>query len=131
MASRGDAERASERHNHLDTDTSRRQPTDPPRPAESSAKLDVLLPRVEELVDQGHKALIFSQFTNCKDSAFFMAGDRINDLATEKISGAPKPDAVLGWRARQRRRAFGGAEVVHHERKQDKEVPAGEEQQDE
>ena len=33
------------------------------RQAESSAKLDVLLPLVEELVDQGHKALIFSQFT--------------------------------------------------------------------
>ena len=43
---------------------------------------------------------IFSQFTNCKDSAFFMAGDRINDLATEKISGAPKPDAVLGCQDR-------------------------------
>ena len=36
---------------------------DPTRLGESSAKLDVLLPLVEELVDQGHKALIFSQFT--------------------------------------------------------------------
>ncbi|MGD2018709.1 MAG: SNF2-related protein [Planctomycetota bacterium] len=33
------------------------------RQGETSAKLDVLVPLVEELVDQGHKALIFSQFT--------------------------------------------------------------------
>lgn len=36
---------------------------DETRQEESSAKLDVVLPLVEELVDQGHKALIFSQFT--------------------------------------------------------------------
>ncbi|MFT7170967.1 MAG: superfamily II DNA or RNA helicase, partial [Paracoccaceae bacterium] len=36
---------------------------DETRQDESSAKLDVVLPLVEELVDQGHKALIFSQFT--------------------------------------------------------------------
>ncbi|MGE3315479.1 MAG: DEAD/DEAH box helicase, partial [Planctomycetaceae bacterium] len=31
---------------------------------ESSAKLDVLIPHVEELLAEGHKALIFSQFTS-------------------------------------------------------------------
>ncbi|MEM6567971.1 MAG: DEAD/DEAH box helicase [Planctomycetota bacterium] len=36
---------------------------DETRTSETSSKLDVLLPLVEELVDQGHKALIFSQFT--------------------------------------------------------------------
>ena len=36
---------------------------DEARAGESSAKMEVLLPLVEEIVDQGHKALIFSQFT--------------------------------------------------------------------
>lgn len=31
---------------------------------ESSAKLDVLTPHVEELIDEGHKVLVFSQFTS-------------------------------------------------------------------
>jgi hypothetical protein len=31
---------------------------------ESSAKLDVLIPYIEELLDEGHKALVFSQFTS-------------------------------------------------------------------
>lgn len=31
---------------------------------ESSAKLDVLLPRLSEVIDEGHKALVFSQFTS-------------------------------------------------------------------
>jgi SNF2 family DNA or RNA helicase len=33
------------------------------RSAESSAKFEVLLARLRELVDEGHKALVFSQFT--------------------------------------------------------------------
>ena len=33
------------------------------RSAEASAKLDILLPRLRELADEGHKALVFSQFT--------------------------------------------------------------------
>jgi len=32
--------------------------------SEEAAKLDVLLPKLEELIDEGHKALIFSQFTS-------------------------------------------------------------------
>ena len=31
---------------------------------ESSAKLDVLLPQLHEVFDEGHKALVFSQFTS-------------------------------------------------------------------
>jgi superfamily II DNA or RNA helicase len=34
------------------------------RAVESSAKLDVLLPRLAEVVEEGHKALVFSQFTS-------------------------------------------------------------------
>jgi SNF2 family DNA or RNA helicase len=37
---------------------------DPQRSAEPSAKMDVLLERVEDLIDEGHKALVFSQFTS-------------------------------------------------------------------
>ena len=37
---------------------------DKTRQEESSAKLDVLLPYLEELLDEGHKALVFSQFTS-------------------------------------------------------------------
>ncbi|MDP9121666.1 MAG: DEAD/DEAH box helicase, partial [Acidobacteriota bacterium] len=34
------------------------------REGESSAKLDLLLPQLTEVLDQGHKALVFSQFTS-------------------------------------------------------------------
>jgi superfamily II DNA or RNA helicase len=37
---------------------------DPTRVAEPSAKLDVLVPRLAEVAEQGHKALVFSQFTS-------------------------------------------------------------------
>jgi superfamily II DNA or RNA helicase len=37
---------------------------DPTRLDEASAKLDMLLPQVAEVVDEGHKVLIFSQFTS-------------------------------------------------------------------
>jgi len=37
---------------------------DPERRQAPSAKLDVLLPRLEEVMDEGHKALVFSQFTS-------------------------------------------------------------------
>jgi SNF2 family DNA or RNA helicase len=36
---------------------------DAARSGEASAKFDILLPRLRELVDEGHKALVFSQFT--------------------------------------------------------------------
>jgi superfamily II DNA or RNA helicase len=37
---------------------------DPARAVESSAKLDMLLPQISEVVEEGHKALVFSQFTS-------------------------------------------------------------------
>ncbi|HXM40620.1 MAG TPA: DEAD/DEAH box helicase [Bryobacteraceae bacterium] len=37
---------------------------DPKRHGDSSAKLDVLMDRLEEIVAEGHKALVFSQFTS-------------------------------------------------------------------
>ncbi len=37
---------------------------DPARTEDSSAKLEVLLPRLTEIVAEGHKALVFSQFTS-------------------------------------------------------------------
>lgn len=37
---------------------------DPTQTAESSAKLDMLLPQISEVVEEGHKALVFSQFTS-------------------------------------------------------------------
>lgn len=37
---------------------------DPERIGESSAKLDMLLPQIAEVVEEGHKVLVFSQFTS-------------------------------------------------------------------
>jgi SNF2 family DNA or RNA helicase len=37
---------------------------DPKRTHESGAKLEVLLPLLEEVIESGHKALVFSQFTS-------------------------------------------------------------------
>lgn len=37
---------------------------DPARAGDPSAKLEALLPRLDEVLDEGHKALVFSQFTS-------------------------------------------------------------------
>jgi superfamily II DNA or RNA helicase len=37
---------------------------DPERTAETSAKLDMLLPQLSEVIEEGHKVLVFSQFTS-------------------------------------------------------------------
>jgi superfamily II DNA or RNA helicase len=37
---------------------------DPRRANEASAKFDVLIPRLSEVIEEGHKALVFSQFTS-------------------------------------------------------------------
>src|SRR5512132_393056 len=37
---------------------------DPSRAEEPSAKFDVLVPRLVEVIEEGHKALVFSQFTS-------------------------------------------------------------------
>lgn len=49
---------------------------DPARAAEPSSKLEVLLSRVAETVGEGHKALVFSQFTSLVESRSGGAGDR-------------------------------------------------------
>ena len=36
---------------------------DPARRVDSSAKFDLLIPRLQEVIEEGHKALVFSQFT--------------------------------------------------------------------
>ena len=48
---------------------------DPKRRNDPSAKLDVLIDRLEEVVAEGHKALVFSQFT----SLLALVQDRLED----------------------------------------------------
>ncbi|MFM1801075.1 MAG: hypothetical protein RJA81_427 [Planctomycetota bacterium] len=49
---------------------------DPDKRVESSAKLDILLPHMEEVIEEGHKVLIFSQFT----SFLSIVGDRLDQM---------------------------------------------------
>jgi superfamily II DNA or RNA helicase len=55
---------------------------------ESSAKLDMLLPRLQEALDEGHKALVFSQFTSMLD----ILRDRLDHdgIAYEYLDGQTK-----------------------------------------
>jgi len=55
---------------------------------------------------------IYNQFTNCKDTAFFMSSDRINDLTCEAVSGNPKPDVVLACQDRYIR-VLSGSSLVY------------------
>ncbi|MCH9650953.1 MAG: DEAD/DEAH box helicase [Deltaproteobacteria bacterium] len=52
---------------------------DEERRSEASAKLDVLLPKLLEVCDQGHRALVFSQFT----SLLAVVRDRLEELGLE------------------------------------------------
>jgi len=58
---------------------------DPARADEPSAKLDVLLPHLAEVVEEGHKALVFSQFT----SMLALVKSRLDEqgLAYEYLDG--------------------------------------------
>jgi SNF2 family DNA or RNA helicase len=58
---------------------------DPKRFGEPSAKLDVLLEQLREIVDEGHKALVFSQFT----SLLRIVRDRLDSsgIAYEYLDG--------------------------------------------
>jgi len=58
---------------------------DPTQTAEPSAKLDMLLPQIAEVVEEGHKALVFSQFT----SFLSIVRDRLDKegLAYEYLDG--------------------------------------------
>jgi SNF2 family DNA or RNA helicase len=67
---------------------------DDTRRDESSAKLDALLPRIEELRESGHKTLVFSQFTS------------MLAIVRARLDAAAVPYAYLDGRTRKR------AEVV-------------------
>ncbi|MGB2715136.1 MAG: DEAD/DEAH box helicase [Vicinamibacterales bacterium] len=64
---------------------------DPKRLGESSAKFDVLLPQLTEVVDEGHKALVFSQFT----SFLALLRERLDDdrIAYEYLDGQTRDRA--------------------------------------
>jgi len=64
---------------------------DPSRAAESSAKLDVLFEQLDEVFDEGHKALIFSQFT------------RLLARVKERLDQRKVPYAYLDGRTRDRK----------------------------
>jgi len=64
---------------------------DPSRAAESSAKLDVLFEQLDEVFDEGHKALIFSQFT------------RLLARVKERLDQCKVPYAYLDGRTRDRK----------------------------
>ncbi|MFH0945383.1 MAG: SNF2-related protein [Planctomycetota bacterium] len=55
---------------------------------EESAKLRVLLPRLAEIVDEGHKALVFSQFTSLLD----IVERRLNEeqIVFERLDGSTR-----------------------------------------
>ncbi|HEX4498205.1 MAG TPA: SNF2-related protein [Thermoanaerobaculia bacterium] len=63
---------------------------DPKRVAEPCAKLDLLLPQLREILDEGHKVLVFSQFTS------FLA------ILREQLDAAALPYLYLDGRTRDR-----------------------------
>jgi SNF2 family DNA or RNA helicase len=65
---------------------------DQQRAAEPSAKLDLLVPRLQELVEDGRKVLVFSQFT----SLLALLRDRLDDagLAYEYLDGQTRDRAA-------------------------------------
>jgi superfamily II DNA or RNA helicase len=63
---------------------------DPERANEPSAKLDMLLPQLEEVIEEGHKVLVFSQFTS------FLA------LVRTRLDAAKIPYEYLDGRTRNR-----------------------------
>ena len=65
---------------------------DPRRQQESSAKFDVLLPQLTEVVDEGHKALVFSQFT----SFLALLRERLNEdrISYEYLDGQTRDRAA-------------------------------------
>jgi len=43
---------------------------------------------------------IYNQFVSCKDTGFYMATDRINDITCERLSGSKAPEIMLGCQDR-------------------------------
>ncbi len=70
---------------------------DPARRQDPSAKLDALLPQLEEVIEEGHKALVFSQFT----SLLAIVRERL-DSKGDRLRVPRRPDA----RPRSPRRAI-------------------------
>ena len=69
---------------------------DPTKTAEPSAKLDMLLPQIAEVVEEGHKVLVFSQFT----SFLAIVRDRLDqDEAHLRIPRRPDPQPRRARRA--------------------------------
>ena len=64
---------------------------DPKRRSERSAKLDVLFENLEEVLDEGHKVLVFSQFT------------RLLSLVRERLDARGVSHAYLDGRTRDRK----------------------------
>ncbi len=64
---------------------------DPKRTGESSAKLEALLPMLEQLVGEGHKALVFSQFT------------ALLDIVRSRLDASGIPYEYLDGRTRNRK----------------------------
>ena len=74
---------------------------------EPSAKLDVLLPQLSEVIEEGHKALVFSQFTSFLaivrrrlelegiDYEYLDGKTRRRDLAVERFQNDPKCQLFL------------------------------------
>ena len=54
---------------------------------------------------------IYTQFVQCKDTHFFMASDRINDLTCEHVTGQARAEAVLACQDRMVR-VIGGSDLV-------------------
>jgi SNF2 family DNA or RNA helicase len=78
---------------------------DPTRAGESSAKLEALLPQLEEVLDEGHKVLVFSQFTSMlailkkrleeKKRAFAYLDGKTRDREAEVVRFQNDPECRL------------------------------------
>ena len=54
---------------------------------------------------------IYNLFVQCKDAAFYMATDRINDLTCERVTGGLRAEAVLACQDRSVR-VISGSELL-------------------
>jgi SNF2 family DNA or RNA helicase len=73
---------------------------DKTRIAEPSAKIDMLLTQLDEILDEGHKALVFSQFT----SLLAIVRKRLDErTANANGSGGPVRYAYLDGKTRDRK----------------------------
>ena len=79
---------------------------DTKRSSDPSAKLDVLLEQLREVLDEGHKALVFSQFT----SLLAIVRDRLDAAASStSIWTAPPATGRPAWSASRTTRIAGSS----------------------